>query len=69
MLVLRSGKVGDQGRWCDERRDPRADFVQAFGTEAVGGLRTVVAVAFATDADHTGDSALAYFGDITLEQN
>jgi len=26
----------------------------------------VQAVAFATDADNTGDSALAYFGDVTL---
>lgn len=69
MLVLRSGKVGDQGRWFDERRDLRADFVRAFGTEADGGLPPVVAVGFATDADNTGDSALAYFGDMTLEQD
>ena len=69
MLVLRSAKVGDQGRWFDERRDLRVDFVRAFGTEADGGLPAVAAVAFATDADNTGDSALAYFGDITLEKD
>ena len=69
MLVLRSGKVGDQGRWFEERRDLRADFVRAFGAEADGGLPAVAAIGFATDADNTGDSALAYFGDITLEKD
>jgi hypothetical protein len=69
MLVLRSGKVGDQGRWFDERRDLRADFVRAFGAEADGGLPSIAAIGFATDADNTGDSALAYFGDITLEKD
>ncbi len=69
MLVLRSGKVGDQGRWFDERRDLRADFVRAFGAEADGGLPPIAAIGFATDADNTGDSALAYFGDITLEKD
>jgi hypothetical protein len=69
MLVLRSAKVGDQGRWFEERRDLRADFVRAFGAEADGGLPVVAAIGFATDADTTGDSALAYFGDITLEKD
>jgi hypothetical protein len=69
MLVLRSGQSGDQGRWFEERRDLRADFVRAFGAEADGGLPSVVAIGFATDADNTGDSALAYFGDITLEKD
>jgi hypothetical protein len=69
MLVLRSGKVGDQGRWFEERRDLRADFVRAFGAEADGGLPSIAAIGFATDADNTGDSALAYFGDITLEKD
>lgn len=68
MLVLRSGKVGDQGRWFDERRDLRADFVRAFGAEADGGLPPITAIGFASDADNTGSSALAYFGDITLEK-
>jgi hypothetical protein len=66
MLVLRSGAAGDSGRWFDERRDLRADFARAFGTEAAGGLPPVAAVAFATDADNTASSALAYFGDLRL---
>ncbi len=69
MLVLRSATAGDQGRWFEERRDLRADFVRAFGAEADGGLPNISAVAFATDADNTGDAALAYFGDIALEKD
>jgi hypothetical protein len=66
MLVLRSEAAGQQGRWFDEARDLRADFAAAFGREAEGGLPPAAAVAFATDADNTGSSALAYFGDIAL---
>jgi hypothetical protein len=66
MLVLRSAAGGDQGRWFEERRDLRADFVRAFGDEADGGLPPISAIAFASDADNTGGSALAYFGDILL---
>ena len=66
MLVLRSAAAGEHGQWYDEQRDLRADFQQAFGAEARGILPPVQAVAFATDADNTGDRALAYFGDISL---
>ena len=66
MLVLRSEAAGEQGRWFDERRDLRADFARAFGAEAVGALPRVSAIAFATDADNTGSTALAYFGDLSL---
>jgi len=66
MLVLRSAAAGEQQRWFDERRDLRADFALAFPDEARGGLPRVSAVAFASDADNTGTSTLAYFGDIAL---
>ena len=66
MLVLRSGAGGEQGRWFDERRDLRADFLSAFPSEAAAGLPNVAAVAFATDADNTRSHALAWFGDIAL---
>lgn len=65
-IVLRSGDAGEQGRWFDERRDLRLDFARAFGREAQGGLPPATAIAFATDADNTGASALAYFGDLKL---
>lgn len=66
MLVLRSGAAGQQGTWFDERRDLRADFAQAFGAEAEGGMPRITAVGFATDADNTGSRALAYLGDISF---
>ncbi len=66
MLVLRSAAVGEQGQWFQERRDLRADFVRAFGAEADGGIPPISAIAFASDADNTGGSALAYFGDLLL---
>lgn len=65
-LVLRSAAAGEQGRWFDERRDLRRDFTQAFGKEGGDRLPLVAAIAFATDADNTGGSALAYYGDIEL---
>lgn len=66
MLVLRSGANGEQGRWFDERRDLRADFMQAFPAEAAAGMPAVAAVAFATDADNTKSQASAWFGDVAL---
>ena len=66
MLVLRSAANGEQGRWFDERRDLRADFMQAFPAEGTAGLPTVAAVAFATDADNTKSQASAWFGDLAL---
>jgi hypothetical protein len=66
MLVLRSGARGEEGRWFDERRDLRADFAQAFPSEAAAGLPKVAAVAFATDADNTRSRALAWFGDVAF---
>jgi hypothetical protein len=66
MLVLRSAASGDQSRWIDERRDLRADFLQAFPHEATSGLPKVAALAFATDADNTKSQASAWFGDMAL---
>jgi hypothetical protein len=66
MLVLRSGAGGEQGRWFDERRDLRADFMHAFPAEGAAGMPAVAAVAFATDADNTKSQASAWFGDLAL---
>lgn len=68
MLVLRTAANGELGRWFDERRDLHADFARAFPREAEGGTPAIAAIAVASDTDNTGDSALAYFGDITLER-
>ena len=64
--MLRSGASGEQGRWFDERRDLRADFMHAFPAEGAAGMPAVAAVAFATDADNTKSQASAWFGDLAL---
>jgi hypothetical protein len=66
MLVLRSEASGERGRWFDERRDLRADFMHAFPVEGAAGMPAVAAVAFATDADNTKSQASAWFGDLSL---
>ncbi|MEG2155904.1 MAG: DUF3047 domain-containing protein [Burkholderiaceae bacterium] len=67
-IVLRSAAAGQIGQWFDEKRDLRADFARVFGREAEGGTPPITAVALASDADNTGDSASAWFGDIRLER-
>jgi hypothetical protein len=69
MLVLRSAANGELGRWFDERRDLRVDFALAFPRESKGGAPAISAIVVASDTDNTGDSALAYFGDISLERD
>ncbi|MDO8300452.1 DUF3047 domain-containing protein [Lacisediminimonas sp.] len=59
MIVVRSG-AAQAGTWITETRDLAADFRAAFGEDAPD----VVAVALATDTDNTGESALAWYGDI-----
>lgn len=69
MLVLRSGASANAlATWFDETRDLRADFAQAFPTEAEGGyVPPLKAIGVAADGDNTGGRALAYIGDITLD--
>jgi hypothetical protein len=67
MLVLRSAAVGERERWFDEQRDLHADFVSAFGAEAQGGVPPLAAIGFASDADNTGSTAVAWFGGFALE--
>lgn len=59
MIVVRSG-ARQAGEWITETRDLAADFRAAFGEDAPD----VVAVALATDTDNTGDSAVAWYGDL-----
>ena len=60
-VAVRSGDAL-AGRWVEERRDVRADFRERFGAS----VRYVDAVAIMTDTDNTGDTAVAYYGDITF---
>jgi hypothetical protein len=59
VMALRSG-TKDAGRWVSEKRDIRADFRQLFGTD----IDRIDAVALMTDADNSGQSASAWYGDI-----
>lgn len=59
MIVVQSGSA-QAGRWVTETRDLVADFRAAFGEDPPD----VVAIALATDTDNTGESALAWYGDI-----
>lgn len=62
MIVLRNASDA-VGSWVDERRDLAADFRAAFGDVAP----RVTGLAVAADTDQTGESVMAWFGDITLD--
>ena len=62
-VAVRSGDA-HAGKWVEERRDVRADFLELFGKS----VRYVDAVAIMTDTDNTGASAVAYYGDITFSR-
>jgi hypothetical protein len=61
MIVVESGAAG-VGKWRSYKRNVLADYRRAFGEEPWD----VVAVGMMTDADNTGQSARAYYGDITF---
>jgi len=60
LLVLQSGL--SEG-WKHEQRDIKKDFRELFGKELE---KDVDAVAFMTDADSTGTSAVAYYDNVSL---
>jgi len=64
MLVLRQGSYGN---WFEEVRDLAADFARAFPYEARGGTPPLAAIGVSADADNTGGTSLAYFGDVRVE--
>ena len=59
MIVAESGDA-NLGKWVTIRRDVAADFREAFREEPP----PVSGVLLATDTDNTGESAIAYYGDI-----
>ena len=63
MIVVESG-TARLGRWLDYERDVLADYRAAFGEEPP----PIAGVALMTDADDTGERALAYYGDIVLRR-
>jgi hypothetical protein len=61
MIVVESG-AARVNQWLSVERNVMADFKAAFGEDAPG----VLAVAIATDTDNTGESAVAFYGDISF---
>jgi hypothetical protein len=62
MIVIESGSP-HVGSWREEERNLYVDYLAAFGEEPP----LVQAVAIMTDTDNTGESAVAYYGDIAFE--
>ncbi len=63
MIVVQSGS--DQtGQWVMESQDIVADYKRAFGEAPP----PIIGIGIMTDADNTGESATAWYGDITLER-
>ena len=51
--------------WFEEERNLYEDYKLAFGSEPP----LLVGIGIMTDSDNTGESAVAYYGDITLLRN
>jgi hypothetical protein len=61
MLAVESGP-SQAGRWVSEKRDILADYRHLFGEEP----GEAEAIALMTDTDNTGESAVAWYGEIIL---
>jgi len=61
MIAVESGSER-VGKWLTERRDIVADFRRAFGEDPP----KVGAIAIMTDTDNTGETAIAWYGDILV---
>jgi hypothetical protein len=61
MFVVESG-AGKLQQWVTERRNVYQDYQKAFGEEPA----MISGVAIMTDTDNTGESAIAWYGDIVF---
>lgn len=64
MIALQSGNA-KANQWINEKRNIAEDYRRAFGREPP----SIMGIAIMTDTDNTGESATAYYGDITLSRN
>jgi hypothetical protein len=63
MIALQSGNA-KAGQWVDEKRNLAQDYHRVFGRRPPPAM----GIAIMTDTDNTGESATAYYGDITLSR-
>ena len=63
MFVVQSGR-DKSGQWVTEERNVYEDYKQAFGEEPT----MISGVAIMTDTDNTGESAIAWYGDIVFRK-
>ncbi|MEO8202974.1 MAG: DUF3047 domain-containing protein [Betaproteobacteria bacterium] len=61
-MVVAEGGTARVGQWVGMRRDVRADYRRAFGAEPPA----VTGVIVSTDTDNTGETAVAFYGDISF---
>ncbi|MDH3695177.1 MAG: DUF3047 domain-containing protein [Gammaproteobacteria bacterium] len=61
MIAVRNGDVR-AGQWISEKRNVREDFKRAFGRD----IKEINVVALMTDTDNSGQSAQAYYGNISF---
>ena len=66
MVVVESG-AARAGSWVAVARDVEADYRAAFGTRYPGAVPRISGVAISADTDQTGESVVAWFGDLVLE--
>ena len=64
MIVVESGET-KLNQWVSEERNIYEDYKKAFGQESP----MISGVAIMTDTDNTGESAIAYYGDILFRKN
>ena len=64
MVAVNSGN-SQAGEWVTVERDIVADYRQAFGKSPP----PLIGIAIMSDSDHTGESASAWYGDISLSAN
>jgi hypothetical protein len=63
MVAVESGP-SLAGSWVDEERDILSDFKRLFGEEP----KETTAIAIMTDTDNTGESAVAWYGNIVISR-
>ena len=63
MIIVESG-AEKLNQWVSEERNVYQDYLKAFGEEPL----MISGVAIMTDTDNTGESAIAYYGDIQFKK-